>query len=140
MVELKFEAPRRAGRARALASVGAGCVTLALIALLAQPPPGRLGLHEQTAGVKKRTPSTDQGEMDWCARRLGCAPGWAGNASPRQPCAYAPAFRRARGNLPARCVAKAKKGACGSSTVARWCAQVCQANDMDGDCLQSILE
>ncbi|KAG8463634.1 hypothetical protein KFE25_003907 [Diacronema lutheri] len=103
MVELKFEAPRRAGRARALASVGAGCVTLALIALLAQPPPGRLGLHEQTAGVKKRTPSTDQGEMDWC-------------------------------------VAKAKKGACGSSTVARWCAQVCQANDMDGDCLQSILD
>jgi len=38
------------------------------------------------------------------------------------------------------CVSKAKRGSCGAGPVARWCAQVCQANDMDGECLQSLLD
>jgi hypothetical protein len=38
------------------------------------------------------------------------------------------------------CVTKAKHGACSSPSVARWCAQVCQATDLDGSCLQSILD
>jgi hypothetical protein len=38
------------------------------------------------------------------------------------------------------CLSKAQHGGCSDATVARWCAQLCQANDLDGTCLQSILE
>ncbi|KAJ1633537.1 hypothetical protein T492DRAFT_866676 [Pavlovales sp. CCMP2436] len=109
---------RAHGIARALACMGFALVGLALIAL------GLLG-SDSGAGL----PGRDAGAL------LG---GDAFSALGREA-AWHNVMTKLDGEFD-WCVSKATEGSCGVGPVARWCAQVCQANDMDGECLQSLLE
>lgn len=99
---------------RLLAAVALGCATLALVALLAP---------QERASPRNRL-------QGWLRLRQGA--GELEKAMGAQDVGDAGEFDW--------CVSKAKKGACSTPAVAHWCAQVCQAHDMDGDCLQSILD